>query len=60
MARTEKFRQVYLGQLNFHVTVVNKESKTDRGNATIGLLICKDKNDVICEYINSFNDINYR
>ena len=41
---------MYLGQLNFHVTVVNKESKTDRGNATIGLLICKDKNDVVCEY----------
>lgn len=29
---------------------MNKELKTDRDNATIGLLICKDKNDVVCEY----------
>ena len=28
----------------------SKELKTDRDNATIGLLICKDKNDVVCEY----------
>ena len=28
----------------------SKELKTDRDNATIGLIICKDKNDVVCEY----------
>lgn len=48
--KTEKFRPEHLGQLNFYVTAVNKELKADRDNATIGLLICKDKNDVVCEY----------
>ena len=48
--KTEKFKPEHLGQLNFYVTAVNRELKTDRDNATIGLLICKDKNDVVCEY----------
>lgn len=48
--KAEKFKPEYLGQLNFYVTAVNRELKTDRDNATIGLLICKDKNDVVCEY----------
>ena len=48
--KAEKFKPEHLGQLNFYVTAVNIELKTDRDNATIGLLICKDKNDVVCEY----------
>ena len=57
--KSEKFKPEHLGQLNFYVTAVNRELKTDRDNATIGLLICKDKigllickdkNDVVCEY----------
>ena len=46
--KAEKFKPEHLGQLNFYVTAVNRELKTDRDNATIGLLICKDKNDVVC------------
>lgn len=48
--KSEKFKPEHLGQLNFYVTAVNRELKTDRDNATIELLICKDKNDVVCEY----------
>ena len=48
--KAEKFKPEHLGQLNFYVTAVNRELKTDRDNVTIGLLICKDKNDVVCEY----------
>lgn len=48
--KAEKFKPEHLGQLNFYVTAVNRELKTDRDNATIGLLICKDKNNVVCEY----------
>ena len=48
--KAEKFKPEHLGQLNFYVTAVNRELKTDIDNATIGLLICKDKNDVVCEY----------
>lgn len=48
--KAEKFKPEQLGQLNFYVTAVNKELKIDRDNVNIGLLICKDKNDVVCEY----------
>ena len=48
--KAEKFKPEHLGQLNFYVTAVNRELKTNRDNATIGLLICKDKNDIVCEY----------
>ncbi len=48
--KTKKFKPEYVGQLNFYVTAVNKDIKTDEDNPTIGLLICKDKDDVVCEY----------
>jgi len=48
--KTEKFKPEHLGQLNFYVTAINKNIKTNRDNETIGLLICKDKNDVVAEY----------
>ncbi len=48
--KAEKFKRGHLGQLNFYVTAVNRELKTDKDNETIGFLICKDKNDVVCEY----------
>lgn len=44
------FKPEHIGQLNFYVTAVNKLMCTERDNPTIGLLICKDKNDVVAEY----------
>jgi len=37
-------------QLNFYVNVVNDKLKTTYDNDTIGLLLCKGKNEVIAEY----------
>lgn len=37
-------------QLNFYVNVVNDKLKTPHDNDTIGLLLCKGKNDVVAEY----------
>lgn len=37
-------------QLNFYVNVVNDKLKTSTDNDTIGLLLCKGKNEVIAEY----------
>lgn len=48
--KTEKFKPEFAGQLNFYVTAVNKNMKTDFDNQTIGILICKDKDDVVAEY----------
>ncbi len=48
--KTEKFRPEFVGKLNFYVTAVNKNMKTEQDNQTIGILICKDKDDVVAEY----------
>lgn len=37
-------------QLNFYVNVVNDKLKTATDNNTIGMLLCKGKNDVVAEY----------
>ncbi len=37
-------------QLNFYVNVVNDKLKVTKDNDTIGLLLCKGKNEVIAEY----------
>lgn len=38
------FEPEFAGKLNFYVNAVNQLMKTDDDNPTIGLLICKDKN----------------
>ncbi len=48
--KTEKFKPEFAGKLNFYVTAVNKQMKTGQDNPTIGILICKDKDDVVAEY----------
>lgn len=37
-------------QLNFYVNVVNDKMKTATDNDTIGILLCKGKNEVVAEY----------
>ena len=37
-------------QLNFYVNVVNDKLKTNTDNDTIGILLCKGKNEVVAEY----------
>lgn len=44
------FKPEHVGQLNFYVNAVNALMRTEGDNPTIGLLICKDKNDVVAEY----------
>ena len=48
--KTEKFKPEFAGKLNFYVTAVNKQMKSEQDNPTIGLLICKDKDNVVAEY----------
>lgn len=48
--KTEKFKPEFVGKLNFYITAVNKQLKTERDNPTIGILICKDKDNVVAEY----------
>ncbi len=37
-------------QLNFYVNVINDKLKAETDNETIGLLLCKGKNEVLAEY----------
>ena len=48
--KSMKFKPEHIGQLNFYVSAVDNQMRTDKDNPTIGLLICKDKNDIVAEY----------
>lgn len=48
--KTEKLKPEFAGKLNFYINAVNKQMKTAQDNPTIGILICKDKDNVIAEY----------
>lgn len=48
--KTGSFQASYLGQLGLYVTAVNHQLKTEQDNPTIGLLICKDKDNIEAQY----------
>ena len=53
--KTGDFKPEYVGQLNFYLSAVDGILKTDRDNPSIGLLLCKSKNNLVAEY--SLKDI---
>lgn len=48
--KVDKFKGEYLGQLGLYVSAVNHLKKKPTDNPTIGLLICKTKNNVMAQY----------
>lgn len=48
--KVTKFEPGNLGQLGTYVTAVNHLLKTDQDNPTIGLLVCKTKDNVLAQY----------
>lgn len=54
--KTSKFKPEFVGQLNFYVSVVDKMIKRDEDGATIGILLCKEKDRLSAEY--SLSNIN--
>ncbi len=48
--KTTKFEAGYLGQLGLYVTAVNHILKKGGDNPTIGLLVCKNKDNVVAQY----------
>lgn len=50
------FKPEYAGKLNFYLSVVDDQLKTELDQPSIGLLICQDKDKVIAEY--ALKDIN--
>ncbi len=48
--KIEKFKPEHLGQLNFYLEALDKDIKTDKENPSIGILLCKGKDDLVVEY----------
>lgn len=48
--KTGEFKPEYAGQLNFYLSAVDELLKKDQDNPTIGLLLCKSKNNLVAEY----------
>ena len=48
--KVEKFEAGHLGQLGLYVTAVNHQFKNDTDTPTIGLLICKSKDNIVAKY----------
>ena len=48
--KTGEFKPEYAGQLNFYLSAVDGILKRPEDNPSIGLLLCKSKNDLVAEY----------
>ena len=48
--KTGEFKPEYAEQLNFYLSAVDGILKKDADKPSIGLLLCKSKNDLVAEY----------
>ncbi|MGG9960559.1 PDDEXK nuclease domain-containing protein [Ferruginibacter sp. SUN106] len=54
--KVTEFEPEYLGKLNFYLTAIDKLVKEPEDKSTIGILLCKNKNNVVVDF--SLQDIN--
>lgn len=45
-----KFKPEYAGQLNFYLNVLDEKIKLPHENSSIGIVLCKEKNNTVVEY----------
>jgi len=48
--KADKFRPGHLGQLNFYLEALDRDVKKKHENPSIGILLCKDKDNDVVEY----------
>ena len=48
--KIEKFKPAHLGQLNFYLEALDRDIKMKNENPSIGILLCKGKDDIVVEY----------
>ena len=48
--KMERFKPEHLGQLNFYLEALDRDVKKPKENPSIGVLLCKDKDDEVVEY----------
>ncbi|PWS33653.1 PDDEXK nuclease domain-containing protein [Pedobacter paludis] len=48
--KVDKFKPEHLGQLNFYLEALDRDVKKKNENPSIGILLCKDKDNEVVEY----------
>lgn len=48
--KTTKFKPEHLGQLEFYLEALDRDVKLEHENPSIGVLLCREKNDEVVEY----------
>ncbi|QDT07448.1 hypothetical protein K227x_58750 [Rubripirellula lacrimiformis] len=48
--KVDKFKPEFAGKLNFYISAVDSQIRTDADAPTLGILICKSKSDIKVEY----------
>jgi RecB family endonuclease NucS len=48
--KIDKFKPEYLGQLEFYLEALDRDIKKPHENPSIGVLLCRDKDDEVVEY----------
>ncbi|MRX75920.1 DUF1016 family protein [Pedobacter petrophilus] len=48
--KTDKFKPEHLGQLNFYLEALDRDIRKEHENPSIGILLCKDKDNEVVEY----------
>ena len=48
--KMEKFKPEHLGQLDFYLEALDRDVRKPKENPSIGVLLCKDKDDAVVEY----------
>ena len=48
--KADKFKPEHLGQLNFYLEALDRDVKKSNENPSIGVLLCKDKDNEVVEY----------
>ena len=49
--KASPFKPEYAGQLNFYLSAIDADVKAPDDNPTIGLLLCKEQNRTVAEYV---------
>jgi predicted nuclease of restriction endonuclease-like (RecB) superfamily len=53
--KNERFKPEHFGQLNFYLEALDRDIKKEHENPSIGILLCKGKDDTVVEYALSRN-----
>ena len=48
--KADKFKPEHLGKINFYLEVLDRDVKKENENPSIGILLCKDKDNEVVEY----------